>query len=68
MHGESGSVVRRGAKANEPKVMVLTGRHGMPLGEPVLRDTSDPTWAIQEGLPPGEVKVVVNVARLIARC
>lgn len=68
VHGESGIVVRRGAKANEPKVMVLTGRHGMPLGEPVLRDTSDPTWAIQEGLPPGEVKVVVNVARLIARC
>lgn len=68
VHGESGIVVRRGPKANEPKVMVLTGRHGMPLGEPVLRDTSDATWAVQAGLPPGDVKVMVNVARLIARC
>jgi len=67
-HGECGIVVRRGLKANEPKVMVLTGRHGLPLGEPVLRDTSDPAWAVQAGLPPGEVKVLVNVARLTARC
>jgi len=67
-NGECGLVVRRGLKANAPKVMSLTGRQGMPLGEPVLRDTSDPAWAVQASLPPGEVKVVVNVARLIARC
>jgi len=67
-NGECGIVVRRGLKANEPKVMSLTSRHGMPLGEPVLRDTSDPACAVQASLPPGEVKVVVNVARLIARC
>lgn len=66
-NGECGMVVRRGLKANEPRVMSLTGRQGMPLGEPVLRDTSEATWAVQAGLPPGEVKVVVNVARLIAR-
>lgn len=68
VNGESGVVVRRGAKANTPRVMSLTGRHGLPLGEPVLRDTSDPACAVQTGLPPGAVKVVVSVARLIARC
>ncbi len=68
VQGECGVVVRRGGKANEPKVMVLTGRQGLPLGEPVLRDTADPAWAVQAGLPPGEVKVVANVARLISRC
>ncbi|MDP2262256.1 MAG: HD domain-containing phosphohydrolase [Hydrogenophaga sp.] len=68
VNGESGIVVRRGAKANGPRVMSLIGRQGLPLGEPVLRDTSEAAWAVQASLPPGEVKVVVNVARLIARC
>jgi HD-GYP domain-containing protein (c-di-GMP phosphodiesterase class II) len=65
---ELGVVVRRGAKANEPKVFALVGRQGLPLGEPVLRDTAEPTWAVKASLPPGEVKVIVNVDRLIARC
>lgn len=65
---ELGVVVRRGAKANEPKVFALVGRQGLPLGEPVLRDTADPAWAVKASLPPGEVKVIVNVDRLIARC
>ena len=65
---ELGVVVRRGAKANEPKVFALVGRQGLPLGEPVLRDTADPAWAVKTSLPPGDVKVIVNVDRLIARC
>lgn len=68
LNGELGVVVRRGARANAPKVISLVGRQGMPLGEPVLRDTADPAYAVQASLPPGEVKVVVNVAKLIARC
>ncbi len=67
-NGECGVVVRRGEKANAPKVMALTGRLGTPLGEPVLRNTAEAACAVQVSLPPGEVKVVVNVARLIARC
>ena len=66
--GELGVVVRRGAKANEPKVFALVGRQGLPLGEPVLRDTADPAWAVAASLPPGEMKVIVNVDKLIARC
>jgi len=65
---EWGVVVRRGEMANAPKVMALTGRLGTPLGEPVLRDTAEAACAVQASLPPGEVKVVVNVERLIARC
>ena len=67
-NGECGVVVRRGEKANAPKVMALTSRLGTPLGEPVLRDTAESAFAVQASLPPGEVKVVVNVERLIARC
>lgn len=68
VNGECGVVVRRGEMANAPKVMALTGRLGTPLGEPVLRDTAEAACAVQTSLPPGEVKVVVNVKRLIARC
>jgi hypothetical protein len=68
VNGECGVVVRRGEMANSPKVMALTGRLGTPLGEPVLRDTAEAACAVQASLPPGELKVVVNVERLIARC
>ena len=68
VNGECGVVVRRGEMVNAPKVMALTSRHGTPLGEPVLRDTAEVAFAVQTSLPPGDVKVVVNVERLIARC
>lgn len=65
---ELGVVVRRGAKANTPKVFALVGKQGLPLGEPALRDTADPAFAVQDSLPPDAVKVIVNPGKLIARC
>jgi HD-GYP domain-containing protein (c-di-GMP phosphodiesterase class II) len=65
--GELGVVARRGAKAHAPLVFALVGRQGLPLGEPALRDTQEPAFEIKAGLAPGEVKVLVNVPRLIAR-
>jgi HD-GYP domain-containing protein (c-di-GMP phosphodiesterase class II) len=65
--GEVAVVVRRGARANAPLVFSIVGRQGMPLGEPTLRDTQDPAHEVKAGLPPSEVKVVVNVARLLER-
>jgi len=64
--GEQGVVLRRGAKANEPKVALLLNRQGLPLGEPVLRDTADPAWTVARSLKPGEVKVLVPLERLVA--
>lgn len=68
VNGECGVVMRRGLRANAPKVMALISRQGTPLGEPVLRDTADAACSVQASLPPGEVKVVVNVAQLLLRC
>jgi HD-GYP domain-containing protein (c-di-GMP phosphodiesterase class II) len=65
--GEVAVVARRGARANAPLVFAIVGRQGMPLGEPTLRDTQDPAHEIKAGLPPAEVRVVVNVARLLER-
>lgn len=64
--GEVAVVTRRGAKANAPQVFSIVGRQGMPLGEPTLRDTHDPAHEIKASLPPGDVRVVVNVPRLLS--
>ena len=40
---------------------------GMPLGEPTWRDTQDPAHEVKASLPPGDVRVVVNVRRLLSR-
>lgn len=60
-------VARRGAKANAPAVFAIVGRQGLPLGEPTLRDTTDPAFEVKASLAPGDVKVVVGVAKLLAR-
>jgi HD-GYP domain-containing protein (c-di-GMP phosphodiesterase class II) len=65
--GEVAVVTRRGAKANAPQVFAIVGRQGMPLGEPTWRDTQDPAHEIKASLPPGDVRVVVNVPRLLSR-
>ena len=65
--GEVAVVTRRGAKANAPQVFAIVGKQGMPLGEPTLRDPQDPTHEIRASLPPGDVRVVVNVPRLLSR-
>ena len=65
--GEVAVVTRRGTKANAPQVFSIVGRQGMPLGEPTLRDTLDPAHEVKASLPPGEVRVMVNVPRLLSR-
>lgn len=65
--GELAVVARRGAKANAPAVFAIVGRQGLPLGEPTLRDTTDPAFEVKASLAPGDVKVTVSVARLLAR-
>jgi HD-GYP domain-containing protein (c-di-GMP phosphodiesterase class II) len=65
--GELAVVARRGAKANAPPVLAIVGRQGLPLGEPTLRDTTDPAYEVKASLAPGDVKVVVGVGKLLAR-
>lgn len=61
-------VTRRGPKANTPRVFSIVGRQGMPLGEPTLRDTQNPAFEVKASLSPGDVRVAVNVPRLLSRC
>jgi len=65
--GELAVVVRRGRKANTPLVLALVGRHGMPLGEPLVRDTRDAGQEVVAGLVSDEIKVRIPPAKLLAR-
>lgn len=64
-NGEVGVVVRRGFSANEPMVAALLGKSGAPLSEPVPRDTRLATHAIAASLAPHELKLLVNLEKLV---
>jgi len=59
-------VVKRGLNTTMPKVAVLINRHGMPTGEPILRDTSQAEYRITSSVRFREVKVTHSLERLMA--
>jgi len=58
-------VLRRGLRANEPKVASIISRSGTPLGEPAMRDIRQKAYEITGGVAPHEVKVRLNLQRLL---
>ncbi len=60
-------VARRGARANTPWVYSIIGRQGLPLGEPALRDTSQPSHEVRSSLAPGDVRLVLNLPKLLSK-
>lgn len=59
-------VIRRGANTTTPKVAVLVNREGMPVAEPVIRDTGLRDYRIVASVPHREVKVQLNLQRMLA--
>jgi len=59
-------VTRRGLNTAAPRVAVLVNRSGMPLTEPVLRQTGTPSHQVICGVPQHEVKVSINLARMLS--
>lgn len=64
--GEVGIVVSRGRRANLPLVVSLVAPTGMPLGEPTLRDTIDPRFAVRGAVPVDQVKLHPPHERVLA--
>lgn len=64
-NNEVGIVVRRGKRVNEPVVASVLGKSGTPLGEPAVRDNRLPAYEITGGVAPHEVKLRVNLQRLL---
>ncbi|WP_051971278.1 HD-GYP domain-containing protein [Massilia sp. 9096] len=63
-NGETAVVVRRGASAHAPCVCSLVSGAGMPLGEPVVRDTALPKYAVAAIVAKARVMVRFDRARL----
>jgi HD-GYP domain-containing protein (c-di-GMP phosphodiesterase class II) len=58
-------VLRRGLRANEPKVASIISRGGTPLGEPSMRDIRQKAFEITGGVAPHEVRIRLNLQRLL---
>jgi hypothetical protein len=66
-NGEIGIVVRRRrSDMLRPTVAALLSRQGMPMAEPVLRDTSLPANGIVANVSHSAVKVRTDLLRLLA--
>lgn len=64
-NSEVAVVLERGKRANEPTVASIVGRNGLALAEPVLRDTRIPPFVTKGGVAPHEVKVMLNMERML---
>ncbi|MEJ5999748.1 HD-GYP domain-containing protein [Paucibacter soli] len=64
-NGELGIVVKRGHSATEPVVASLLGKSGAPLSDPVPRDTRLASQAIAASLAPHELRLFVNMDKLL---
>lgn len=65
-NAEVALVLRRGRRANEPKVASIVGREGLPLGAPAVRDTRVAPYNVTGSVAPHEVKVRINLERMVA--
>lgn len=63
---EVGVVLRRGASATTPRVAVVLNRDGLPTGELIPRDTAQPGWKVSAPVARHEVRVQVQLPRLLA--
>lgn len=58
-------VIKRGSNTTTPRVAVLINRSGLPTVEPTIRDTSQREYRIIASVPHRDVKVKVNLERLL---
>ncbi len=63
--GEVAVVLRRGVNAKTPKVVSIISKSGTVLVEPVLRDTRVRPHDVTGGVAPHEVKVRLNMEKLL---
>ena len=59
-------VLRRGRLANEPLVASVISASGLPLGEPARRDTRVARFAVTAGVAPQDVRLRLNLERLLS--
>ncbi len=66
VNGEIAVVLRRGRLANEPMVASVISAAGLPLGEPARRDTRSTRYAVAAGVAPQDVRLRLNLEKLLS--
>lgn len=66
VNGELGVVLAPGRRMNQPQVATIQGASGLPLADPVLRDTALPGREVVEAVRVGEVRVTVEADKALA--
>lgn len=64
INDEKAVVIERGARANHPRVASIVNAGGMPISPCLVRDTSDPHFAIRSPLNAEKIKVKVNLEKI----
>lgn len=64
---ETAVVVRRGDRVNTPMTMAIADANGMPLSTPGARDTQIPTYGIKGAVSPEDVKIRLDLSKLLKR-
>lgn len=59
-------VIKRGANTTTPRVAVVVSRAGLPTAEHMVRDTSQADFKITASVPHREVKVQINLPKMLA--
>ena len=59
------AVLRRGTRTNDPTVASVVNAQGEPIGEPPVRDTRLAAHEVTGGMPTHEVKVRLDLERLL---
>jgi hypothetical protein len=65
--GETAVVIRRGERVNGPLTVAIADPLGIPLSPPQVRDTQLPGLGVKRHMDPEEVRVRIDLARLLAR-
>lgn len=58
-------VVRRGINTTTPRVAVLINREGMPMTDPIVRDTGLRDYRVVASVPHREVRLKISLERLL---
>ena len=63
--GEVAIVLRRGKSTTTPTVAAVVNRAGLPMVEPIVRNTAEPPFNIESQVHPAEVRIQLRLERLI---
>lgn len=64
INGETAIVHKRSTSINTPQVMSLINAHGIPLIEPIRRDTSREGYKIVSDVPRDTIMITINPAKI----